>query len=254
MSEVNRQPLAWAVLAPAPPEQLGVRVAGAEGFGEAEGEAPEVVRGGGAYSAIVGRDEEGDDEWLAETLSGEFGGTVYLLRLRDGREAIWAYESGELVREVRDDPFRLAASLGCGLPGSPDGPPLSEAVTLCVVEGATPAQVARALGEYADRCEARATAARRVLVTSEKISVGIIAYDLAAALPRATVYRLVNDPAARRFGVLVLKGEEVAGNFESPALKTSHPELSELKGEKTPAGVAAALGVPPELLKPKASA
>lgn len=252
MSEVRRQPLAWAVLAPAPPEQLGERAARAEGFGEAEGEGPEVVRGDGAYSAVVGRDEGGDDECLAETLSSEFGGTVYLLRLRDEREAIWAYEAGELVREVRDDPFRLAASLGCSLPGSPEAP-VSEAVTLCVVEGATPAQAARALGEYADLCEVRATAARRVLVTSEKISVGILAYDLAAALPRATVYRLINDPAAGRFGVLVLEGEQVAGNFESPALKTSRPELSELKGEKTPSAIAAALGVPPELLKLKPS-
>lgn len=253
MSEARRQPPAWAVLAPATPEQLGERAARAEGFGEAEGEAPEVVRGDGAYSAVVGRDEWGDDEWLAETLSSEFGGTVYLLRLRDEREAIWAYEAGELVRDVRDDPFRLAASLGCRLPGSPEAPPVSEAVTLCVVEGATPAQVARALGEYADLCEARATAARRVLVTSGKISVGILAYDLAAALPRATVYRLINDPAAARFGVLVLKGAQVAGNLESPALKTGRPELSELKGEKTPSGIAAALGVPPELLKLKAS-
>lgn len=253
MSEVNRQPLAWAVLAPAPPDYLGERLARVEGFGEARDKGPEVVRGEGAYSAVVGRDEEGDDESLAETLSGELGGTVYLLRLRDEREAIWAYESGELAREIRDDPFRLAASLGCRLPGSPEGPPVSEAVTLCVVEGATPAQVARALGEYADRCEVRATAARRVLVTSEKISVGILAYDLAAALPRAKVYRLINDPAAGRFGVLVLEGEQVAGNFESPAVKTGHRELSELKGETTPSGIAAALGVPPELLKLKAS-
>ncbi len=253
MSEANRQPLAWAVLAPATPDLLGERAASAEGFGKAETERPEVVRGDGAYSAIVGRDDEGDDELLAETLSSEFGGTVYLLRLRDEREAVWAYEAGKLVREVRDDPFRLAASLGCGLPGWAEGPPVSEAVTLCVVEGATPAQVARALGEYADRCEVRATAARRVLVTSEKISVGIIAYDLAAALPRATVYRLINDPVAGRFGVLVLKGEQVAGNFESPAIKTSHPALSELKGETTSPGIAAALGVPPELLKLKAA-
>jgi hypothetical protein len=253
MSEVNRQPLAWAVLAPAPPDLLVERVARAESFGEAETERPEVVRGDGAYSAIVSRDEEGDDELLAETLSSEFGGTLYLLRLRDEREAIWAYEAGELVREVRDDPFRLAASLGCRLPGWTDGPPVSEAVTLCVVEGATPAQVARALGEYAGRCEVRATAARRVLVTSEKISIGILAYDLAAALPRATLYRIINDPAAGRFGVAVLKGEQVAGNFESLAIKTSHPALSELKGETTPSGIASALGVPPELLNLKAS-
>lgn len=247
MSEANRQPLAWAVLAPAPPDRLSERAARAYDLGEAE--EPEVVRGDGAYSAVVGHDEEGDDEFLAETLSSEFGGTVYLLRLRDERVAIWAYEAGESVREVRDDPFRLAASLGCSLPGSPEGPPASEAVTLCVVEGATPARVARALGEYADLCEVRATAARRVLVTSEKISIGILAYDLAAALPRATVYRLIGDPAAGRFGVLVLKGEEVVGNFESPAIKTSYPGLSELKGEKTPSRIAAALGVPPELLK-----
>jgi hypothetical protein len=253
MSEVNRQPLAWAVLAPAPPERLDERVARAESFGEAEGEAPQVIGGDGAYSAVVGRVEWGDDERLAETLSNEFGGTVYLLRLRDEREAVWAYESGGLVREVRDDPFRLAASLGCRLPGWTDGPPVSAAVTLCVVEGATPAQAARALGEYADRCEVRATAARRVLVTSEKISVGIIAYDLAAALPRATVYRLISDPAEGRFGVLVLKGEEAVGNFESPAVKTGRPALTELKGEKTPSGIAAALGVPPELLNLKAS-
>lgn len=53
--------------------------------------------------------------------------------------------------------------------------------------------------------------------------------------------------------MLVLKGERVAGNFEPAAIKTSHPEPSEFKGEKTPSGIAAALGVPPELLKLKAS-
>lgn len=118
LSEVNRQPAAWAVLAPAPPDRLVERAAGAEGFGEAEGGAPEVVRGEGAYSAVVGRDEEGDDECPAETLSSEFGGTVYLLRLR-------------------------AESSSC----------------------------------------------------RERFRSGFFAYDLAAALPRATVCRLVNDPA-----------------------------------------------------------
>lgn len=256
MSEEDRQPIRWAVLAPAPPELLSERVARAraEADSEAEDEWPrwEIVAGEGEYSAIVGRGEEGDDEWLAEALSRELGGSFYVLRLRDEREAVWAYEDGELVEELRDDPFWLAAGLGCRLPGWVE-PPVSTAISFCVVEGATPAQVGPLLGEYGDVCDVRATAAHRVLVTSEKVSVGFLAYDLAAALPGATVYRLISDPAAGRFGALVLAGERVIGNFESPAIKTSYPELTELKGEKTPSGIAAALGVPPELLRPKAS-
>jgi hypothetical protein len=251
MSEANRQPNTWAVLAPAPPGLLSERAARVLDETEAASYGWEVVPGDGEYSALVGRapGTEGDDESLAEALSRELAGVVYLLRLRDEREAVWAYEAGELVREIEDDPFWFAASLGCRLPGTTVEPPASEAVMPCVVEGATTEEVTRALGEYAGLCHVGATAAGSVLVTSEQITAGYLAYDLAAALPHATLYRLISDPAAGRFGVLVLRGEQVVGNFETPAVKTSHPELTEVKGEQTPSEIAAALGVRPELLK-----
>lgn len=255
MSEANRQTIAWAVLAPAPPDLLRERASRVLDETSGVSDGWEVVPCDGEYSAVVGLDPqtEGDDESLAEELSRELAGTVYLLRLRDEREAVWAYEAGELVRDIDDDPYWFAVSLGCRLPGATYEPTASEAVTLSVVEGATPEEVARALVEYADLCRVGTTANGDVLITSEKISVGYLAYDLAAALPHATVYRLISDPAAGRFGVLILKGEQVVGDFETPAVKTSHPELTEVKGEQSPSAIAAALGVRPALLKLKPS-
>ena len=257
MSKRSDAKIIWAVLAPAPPDDLARRAALAwwEKYGDEEEAVPpwEVVPGEGDYSAVVGRaGSEGDDEELAEEFSREYAATVYLLRLRDEGEAIWAYEGGELARVVSDDPYWFAASLRCPLPGAPAGPPASTAVSLCVVEGATADEVVRALGEYADRCQVRATPAG-VLVHSETISAGFLVFDLATALPHAAVYGLTSDPSSGRFGVLVLKGGRVVGNFETPHIKTSYPELSDVKSETSPSKIAAALGVPPELLRLKGS-
>jgi hypothetical protein len=257
MSRRSDAEIIWAVLASVPSDELGRRAARAwrEKYGDEEEAVPawEVVPGEGEYSAVVGRaGSEGDDEGLAEEFSREDAAKVYLLRLRDEGEAVWAYEDGELTEVVSDDPQWFAASLRCPLPGTPAGPLLSTAVSLCVVEGATADEVVRALGEYGDRCQLAPTSAG-VLVHSETISTGFLVFDIAAALPHAAVYGLTSDPSSGRFGVLVLKGGKVFGNFETPHIKTSYPELSDVKGETSPLKIASALGVAPELLRLKGS-
>lgn len=253
MSRNSNAEVVWAVLAPLPHAQLSERAARAwqKRYGEMEGAEPswEVLPGRAGYSAVIDRTRgsEGDDESLAQELSRESDGTFYLLRLRDEGEAVWAYERGELTRDMAREPYSFAESMGCALPEPYAGPPESKAVTLCVVEGATAEEVARALGANAARCRINTTQAG-VLVYSQEISVSFFAFDIAEAQPAATVYSITSNPSPARFGVQVFKGEQVVGNYEYPYIKTSYPVLTDIKGETSPERIAAALGVPSALL------
>lgn len=256
MSEKTKGEVVWAVLAPLDGERLRERVARAwdERYAEMEGArfTWEVLPGRGDYSAVVDRTpgSEGDDESLAEELSGELAGEVYLLRLRDEGEAAWAYRGGELARDLGREPRSFAEGLGCALDEQQPEPqserPASSAVTVCVVEGATAEEVAASLGPFAGRCRVAATPAG-ALVTSDSLAVSFLSYDIAEANPAADVYSIISDPPAR-FAVMVVKGGGVFGNYEFPFIKTPYPPLPSIKGETEPERIAAALGVPPELL------
>jgi hypothetical protein len=89
---------------------------------------------------------------------------------------------------------------------------------------------------------------RGALGWSEAGSASLFFWDLAEALP-GRVFLLVTGPEPGRFFCRVAEGEAEVGTYETPW--PEHAEstrLEDVDGETEPARIAAALGVPPELL------
>jgi hypothetical protein len=76
---------------------------------------------------------------------------------------------------------------------------------------------------------------------------GFAHITLSERFPLATVYGVPASPSLDIFIVSIMRGEEGIGQFAQPPRETPfYPPVSEIKGERTPERVLAALGIPAE--------
>jgi hypothetical protein len=231
----------WALLVPAPAQKVAplVDAARVARYGEDDDGPPwQVRKGSGVYSVVIDREpgSEGSDHELAVELSRTISGTHYLLRFRDEAEAGWSYEGGRRVAELRESPWEVARRHGVDVP---ELPPLRPVRATLIVENATPDAVAKAIGLpgvpeggplsiVAD--------GDRVLLRSASGNVSILSHGIAAAT-RGRVYSVTLGPDPGRIAVLVLEGRKVKGMFDLPETPHGFPRLDDIGGERTIEGV-----------------
>jgi hypothetical protein len=243
--------ICWAVLAPLSTSEL--RDVAAR---EWESEFPyaidpppwETLAGARNYNALISRSpgSEGSDRHFAEILSRlAHGRAVYSLWFDPERKHVFEWKNGREVSRREEDPVPVAESLGfiVSLHTVPD----DTSYSVAVVEGASVDEVRRALGDVADEGWIHVTPGPiGVLITATDGRLGTESWDVAEALPSATVYDVQLRPEA--FSVLVLRGPDEVGRFRVPALDSDVTMLPDIKGERTPSAILAALGIPPEAL------
>jgi hypothetical protein len=245
-------PICWMVLAPIPAGELA-RFAVAEWarrFPHAVDPPPwSAVAGNGEYAALVCRQAgaEGKDRPFAEHASRIAGDrAVYSLWLDPERAEIFEWRNGGETRTLPHDPSDFAGRLGVAV--EREAP--AQDYRVAVVEGASVGEVRAALGSDADEEWLRIDPGPAgVLITSTDGAIGTQAWDVAEALPDATVYLVQRWPDREEFEVRVLRGTEDVGVFAIPrAAGDTQPAVDEIRGARTPAAIAAALGIPLALL------
>jgi len=258
----------WAVLAPGTPAWIEkrARVALRLGEEEEEGDEPdefefEIVRGSGHYHAIIGMPSDvGAEGTIAEFLSLECQEPVYSILGSEPAVDGWdpalvdSYRRG-VSEHLHVDPHDLARFLGCPFPEPPGvEEPLYPFKTVALVEGVPVQEALRALNESAKpegfpspRESLRiAETPRGLLLASGALQLAGAHLGLAEQLPRATVYEVTTMPDLDPFFVRMYHGGRF-GEFAHPLDATFEPPtLSEIKGERSPERILAALGIPPE--------
>lgn len=255
---MSRWPL-WAVLTPGEPASLERRVRAALMLEQDEehGEEPsfEVIPGSGRYHAIVGTDpsDVGAEFQISKDLSLEVDEPVYSIDRGNDPWAVTSWRNGTLeVMEV--DPESLAESLGCPLPSreeSSDSPAKKPLRKVALVEGIRAQEAPRVLREADDpfppayyRFEDTPHGLR---ISSETGDVGFADITLSERLPQVLAYGVIASPNLDMFFVSVLRGGECIGLFALPPRDDSFvPAVSEIKGERSPERILAALGIPAE--------
>jgi len=258
----------WAVLAPGDPAWIEKRARVALRLGEEEDEGDEVddvefktVRGSGRYHAIIGTPGSvGDEETIAEFLSLECAEPVYsIMGSEEPAEdasfpsLVYSYQRG-VRKELDVDPQELAQFLDCPFPEPPPielEPPLK---TVALVEGVPVRKALRAL-EKVERTEGAPPPQGRfrlvettkgLLIASGKSRLFSSHISLAWRLPLATVYGVTATPNLDTFFVDVIHQRKSESFAQPPSQAPSPPTLSEIKGERSPERILAALGIPPE--------
>jgi hypothetical protein len=242
--------ICWAVLAPLPAAELR-RVA----EGEWEHDFPyaidpppwEAVAGRGQYAALISRSpgSEGGDHHFAEIFSTlAWDKHVYSLWLDPEREQILEWENGrQSASPPEGDPLEFAESLGFEVARREVA---ASARSVAVVEGASVHDVRRALGDMADEAWIHLTPSPvGVLVTADEGPLGTQAWDIAEALPAATVYYVQKRTTPSEFTVLVLRGSAEIGRLRIPALDNHTQMLADIKGARTSVAITDAIGIPP---------
>jgi hypothetical protein len=241
--------LCWAVLAPLPAAELRRIVA--ERWREVapyaiEGPPWDVTEGNGEYAAVVSDvpGSESADRPVAERAASMTEKPVYALWLDPEREQIFVWNGGHGCAMRPGAPLELARTLGFDTAErTPQLPPFD----LAVVEGATIEEIRRALGDAASEPWLRIEpCAGGVLLSAEDGRIGTQGWDAAEALPQATTYLVQRWPGTGAFSVVVLRGGEDVGHFRVPQIEDD--ALPDIKGARTPEGIAAALGIRPQLL------
>jgi hypothetical protein len=248
----------WAVLTPGEPSKLGRRVRAALTFEEEDDEDAtsfEVIPGSDRYHAIVGT-ESGDvgvEMQLAEAFSLECDGPVYSIERANDPWIVMSWRNGRPdVEEVSPDD--LAESLGCPLPGrewrlgSPERKSLRK---VALLEGVRADEAPRVLEEADDpappgyyRFEDTPLGLR---ISSETGQIGMADITLSEHLPHVTAYGVIASPSLDTFFVHVLRGGACIGRFALPRMDDGNvPELEDIKGERSPERILAALGIPAE--------
>jgi hypothetical protein len=257
---MNQWPL-WAVLTPGEPVRLESRVRAAlmlDEEDEEDGEEPsfKIIPGRGRYHAIVGTDpsDVGAEMQLAEELSLEVDEPVYSIERANDPWVVMSWRKGALeVEEV--DPEALAKSLGCPLPGSEDS---SDRVarkplrTVALLEGVRAEEVYHVLEETygaplsPGRYHLEDTP-RGLLLAGGAGGMNFADIILSERLPHATVYGVTASPRLDMFFVTVMRAGEGIERFTQPLRPDPCvPMVSEIKGERSPERILAALGIPAE--------
>jgi hypothetical protein len=244
--------ICWVLFAPLPLTELE-RIAAREwkrDFPYAIDPPPwEAIAGRKEYAALICRSPgaEGSDRHFAEITSRLTNGeTVYSVWLDPERQQIFEWKNGKQIESRDEDPFDLAESLGFQVARQPGIP--GPSTSLAVVEGASVEDVRRALNQQADvtwlRFEPNDIG---VLVRAKEGPLGTQAWDIAEALPDATVYYVNRWLDPEQFNVLVLRGSSEVGRFRSPPFEGDEEGLKDVKGARTPEAVARALRIPSSL-------
>jgi hypothetical protein len=245
----------WAVLAPGEPAWLERRARDIEALEDDEEQTFEVIRGSGRYHAIVGLEQEAGAEWpIAEALSLECDEPVYSIDRANDPWIIMMFQNGR-VEALEVDPESLAESLGCPLPGSEessDSPERKPLRKVALVEGVRAQEAHRVLEEDAGEPLAPGLyrledTPRGLIITSETGDIGFSDIVISERLPHVTAYGVIASPNLDIFFVNVLRRGECAGQFAQPPYEIPPwPVMSEIKGERSPERILAALGIPPE--------
>jgi hypothetical protein len=261
-------PPTWALLAPVGRGKLDAlaqeywREQVSEDEDDYDKEGWEIVGGTGDYSAVVDRNpgsEYTHDTPLAERLSRALKRPVYVLYLNEGFAAadpVAVYENGRQTGQ-RPRPYEVARSLGVTLPADSEaergGTPRSVRAVV-IVEAGSAADVARALDmKEPPRGPVHIVdgPAGAIFYNDASPYVPAVAGRLSNAFPEKNVYTVSTGPQKGAFVALVTRGGQDVGVFLSPAPADpgDRAVLDSVKGETTPQGIAAALGVPPGLMK-----
>jgi hypothetical protein len=224
---------------------------------EEDGEEPpfEIIPGGGRYHALVSTEASyvGAEMQIAEELSLECDEPVYSIERANDPWAVTSWRNGTLeVLEV--DPESLAESLGCPLPGreeSSESPPRKPLRKAALVEGVRAEEAYRALEEAGDpfppghyRLE---DTPRGLRISSGTGNIGYADITVSERFPHATVYGVIASPDLGMFFVTVRRGGEGVEELAQPPDEFPRlPVVSEIKGERSPERILAALGIPAE--------
>ncbi|ATB42071.1 hypothetical protein CYFUS_007547 [Cystobacter fuscus] len=255
---MSRWPL-WAVLAPGEPARLESRALTLvmPDWNEEDGEEQpfEVIPGSGGYHAIVGTDPSyvGAEMQIAEALSLESDEPVYSIERANDPWTVTSWRNGSLeILEV--DPDSLAESLGCPLPSREkpsDSPTIKPLRKAALVEGVRAEEAHRALQEADDpfppghyRLE---DTPRGLLIASGTGNIGYADITVSELYPHATVYAVIASPDLHEFFVTVRRGGEGVEEFAQPPEDFPRlPVVGDIKGERSPERILAALGIPAE--------
>jgi hypothetical protein len=251
---VSRYPL-WAVLAPGEPAWLERRARDIILLEEDEASPFEVIRGSGRYHAIVGLEPEVGPEWpIAEDLSLECDEPVYSIDRANDPWLVMSFRNGRgEIEELA--PGKLSRSLGCPLPGSEessDSPERKPLRKVALVEGVRAQEAHRVLEEDAGEPLAPGRylledTPRGLLIASGTFDIGYADMTVSERFPHATVYAVIASPDLDFFYVTVRRGGEGIEEFAQPPDELPHlPVVNEIKGERSPERILAALGIPPE--------
>jgi len=255
---MSRWPL-WAVLAPGEPTRLESRALAIAmpDWDEEDGEELpfELILGSGRYHAIVGADpiDIGAEMQIAEALSLECDEPVYSIERANDPWTVMSWRNGALeVLEVSPD--GLAKSLGCPLPGSEAS---SESLArkplqaVALVEGVRAQEAIRVLEEDAGepltpgRYRLEDTP-RGLLIASGTGDIGYADITVSERIPHATVYAVIASPDLDEFFVTVRRRGEGVEEFAQPPDEFPRlPVVGDIKGERSPERILAALGIPP---------
>ncbi len=249
----SNEPICWMVLAP-------LSADGFTGMAAAEWKRLrphaihpppwDAVAGNGEYAALVCRlpGAEGKDRPFAARASRVVKDRpVYSLWLDPARAEIVEWRNGREMHSLPGDPLDLAERLG--IPVERKEP--TQDCRVAVVEGASAAEVRAALGDVADEEWLRIEpGSAGVLIAADDGPIGTQGWDVAEALPNATVYLVQRWPGRNAFEVRVLRGDDVLGVLAIPPDESDgQPLMQDVKGARTPAAIAAALGIPLALLQ-----
>ncbi|UQA59895.1 hypothetical protein [Polyangium aurulentum] len=238
--------ICWAVLAPLSTgdlEQVAAREWARDAPYAIDPPPWQTVAGDAGYNALVSRSPgaEGSDRRFAEILSRLAPGrTVHALWLDPERRQAFAWKDG---REVSPPPASLddvAAQAGFSI--AADVPSFTAEMSAAVVEGASIGEVRAALGEFADEPWLHVQPGPAgVSITATDGPLGTQAWDVAEALPSATVYFV--QQWADAFEVVVLRGAEEVGLYRVPPLSGHANALPDIKGEVEPQAILRILGI-----------
>ena len=250
----------WAVLVPGKFSWLEAHARAALVLEEDEEDAREpsfkVTMGSDRYHAIVGLDpmDLGAEMQIAKALSLECHETVYSLEQASHVWLVMSFHRGVGQVEERD-PEALAMSLGCPLPGSeePSVPSARKQLrTVALVEGVRAQQAHQVLEEEAghplgpgrDRME---ETPRGLLLAGGTGGMSSAYVTVSERIPHVTVYGVTASPNLDIFIVKVLRGAEGLGQFSKPPHENNFlPPVDDIKGERSPERILAALGIPAE--------
>jgi hypothetical protein len=256
---MSRWPL-WAVLAPGDPAQLESRarsIVMSDLEQELGKEQPfEVITGSGHYHAIAGTDpsDVGAEMQLAEEISLGCDEAVYSIERANDPWTVMSWRNGTLeILEVSPD--GLAKSLGCPLPGSEKSSSRAARKPLrkvAVLEGVRAQEAIRVLEEDAGepltpgRYRLEDTP-RGLLIASGTGDMGYADITVSERIPHATVYAVIASPNLDEFIVTVRRGGEGIEEFAQPPDDFPRlPVVGDIKGERSPERILAALGIPAE--------
>jgi hypothetical protein len=218
-----------------------------------------IAPGGSHYHALMGLDAAsvGDEMLIAETLSRECTEPVYSILDMDMSESplVFSYRNG-VSETLEVESQELAESLGCPFPEKEEAEeqdaqrPLKSAA---LVEGVLAREALRVLEEEEGQplppeCFRYEDTPRGLIITGGTWGLGFAHITLSVRFPQATVYGVTASPSLDIFFVNMMRGGEGLGDFAQPPeyRVTDERPVTEIKGERTPERILAALGIPAE--------